>query len=175
MKRLVLLSASIIMLLSACEKKEELAYVPSRFPTEKKVEKDYSFKIPYEKKGNNIYGTVNLTGTPLKGMFDTGCGIPLSISELDLYQALRNGTVITTDKPTKMKFVNADGSEYTTLCYKASYASFLDTEGQEHVIKDVTVAVRDDVSGVLIGLPLLQALGSSFEISDSESAILIRE
>lgn len=175
MKRLVLLSASIIMLLSACEKKEELAYVPSRFPTEKKVEKDYSFKIPYEKKGNSIYGIVNLNGNPLKGMFDTGCDIPLSISKLDLYQALKNGTVITTNKPTKMEFVNSDGSEITTDCYKVPYASFLDTEGQEHVIRDVTISVRDDVSGVFIGLPLLQALGSSFEISDLESAILIKE
>lgn len=174
MKRLILLSASIILLLSACEKKEELAYVPSKFPTETKVKKDYSFKIPYKKVGTRLEGEVKVTGTPMKGIFDTGCSFAVSMSTLEFKQMLKNGCVIKSD-PTEITTVLADGSTKIVYGYKASYVSLLDTEGQEHIVKDIDIVIREDLSHVLFGLPLLQALGSSFEISDSESAILIRE
>lgn len=174
MKRLILLSASIIMLLSACEKKEKLAYVPSKFPTETKVKKDYSFKIPYKKVGGSLVGELKVAGTPMKGIFDTGCGFPVSISAVEFAQMFTNGTVINDDY-TEIETVLADGSTQIVYSCNVSYISLLDTEGQEHIIKDVNIVIRDDLSDVLFGLPLLQALGSSFEISDSESAILIRE
>lgn len=177
MKRLILLSASIIMLLSACEKKEELAYVPSKFPTETKVEKDYSFKIPYKKSGNSLHGIVKILSTPLKGIFDTGCSIPIVISSLEFKQLIKNGAEIS-DKEgrTVVESQLADGSIVEDEVFTVRSVSITDTEGQEHVLKNVIMCVSSNVnSSVLFGLPLLQALGSSFEISDSESAILIRE
>lgn len=176
MKRLILLSASIILLLSACEKKEELAYVPSKFPTETKLKKDYSFKIPYEKEADgNIYGVVKIGKTPVRGAFDTGCGFSIHISLSEALQMKKNGMMFI-GKEEKVNTVLADGTIQENTIWTVSDVSITDAEGQEHVFKNVDMVIVPNVEAtVLFGLPLLQALGSSFEISDSESAILIRE
>lgn len=175
MKRLILLSASIILLLSACEKKKNWLDVPSKFPTETKVKKDYSFKIPYKKEYNGIYGIVKILNTPLRGAFDTGCSYPISISSSKVLQMEKNGTIFV-GEPQKVNAVLADGTIVENTICTAVSVSITDTEGQEHILKNVDMVISsNNESPVLFGLPLLQALGSSFEISDSESAILIRK
>lgn len=60
--------------------------------------------------------------------------------------------------------------------YKLKSISFMDEDGVEHTINDVPAVIDDNVgTDILIGLPVMQALGYSHEISQYDQAIYFKE
>ena len=158
MKKLIFFGLAMLMLISSCENKK--AYRPSQFPNERNKH-NFSFAIPYSMKKNSIVVRVRLNNGPqFEGVWDSGCSLPLKISKLEAEALVKNGTLSISD-------------------YKSNYPvtiSFVDQEGVEHMLSNIQAVIDDNVgTDILIGLPVMQALGDSYEISQYDQSIYFKE
>jgi hypothetical protein len=69
---------------------------------------------------------------------------------------------------------NGQTSEYDVYLLKS--VSFTDDKGDEHTLTDVPAVIDDNVgTDILVGLPVMQALGYAHEISQLENLIIYKE
>ena len=166
----------MLMALSACENKDKLVYRPSKFP-EAKVKRDMSFAIPYVERNKAMIVRVRLNSGPqFDGTWDSGCNAPLKISALEAAQLIKDGTLSDSDYMTSYPVTVANGQTNEYDVYLMKSVSFTDNRGEEHVLTDVPAVIDDNVgTKILIGLPVMQALGYAHEISQLENLIIYKE
>lgn len=173
MKKLIYISMALLMLCSCGNNK---VYRPSKFPDESS-NRNFSFAIPFQEKNGAIKVRIRLNGGPqFEGTWDSGCGVPLKISTLEANALVKAGTLSDSDYHSSipLKVANGQINEYDV--YKLKSISFTDEDGVEHTIKDVLAVIDDNVgTNILIGLPVMQALGYSHEISQYDQAIYFKE
>lgn len=173
MKKLIYISLALLMLCSCGNNK---VYRPSKFPDEAS-KRNFSFAIPYQEKNSSIIVRIRLNGGPqFEGTWDSGCSVPLKISSLEADALLKAGTLSATDYIDELELTVANGNKSKFSVYMLKSISFMDDKGVEHPLPDVP-AVIDDNAGtdILIGLPVMQALGCSHEISQYDQAIYFKE
>ena len=173
MKKLIFLCIALLTLSSCGNNK---VYRPSKFPDEAS-RRSYSFAIPYQEKNNSIIVRVRLNNGPeFEGTWDSGCSVPLKISSLEATALVKAGTLSDSDYHSKLPITVANGQTSEYRVYKLKSISFVDEDGVEHTIKDVPAVIDDNVgTDILIGLPVMQQLGYSHEISQYDQAIYFKE
>ena len=88
------MSLALLMLCSCGNNK---VYRPSKFPDESS-KRNFSFAIPYQEKNSSIIVRVRLNGGPqFDGTWDSGCGVPLKISQLEADALIKDGTLSSKD------------------------------------------------------------------------------
>lgn len=174
MKKVIFLSLSLMLALCSCESKK--TYRPSQFP-DGQGKQSYSFAIPYQDKNNSIIVRVRLNGGPqFEGTWDSGCSVPLKISSLEAAALVKAGTLSENDYYSNLPVTVANGQTNEYAVYKLKTISFVDNEGIEHTISDVPAVIDDNAgTGILIGLPVMQALGYAHEISQYDQYIYYKE
>ena len=174
MKRIIVFSISILFILCSCENNK--AYRPSLFP-DKKTIKNYSFMIPYTEKNGALMVRIRLNGGPqFEGTWDSGCGVPLKISKLEAMSLVKDGTLSESDYRQRLPVKVANGQENEYDVYMLKSISFMDGEGKEHTLSDVPAVIDDNAgTNILIGLPVMQKLGDSHEISQFDQSIYFKE
>ncbi len=174
MKKFILLSFAILLALSSCENKK--VYRPSLFP-DGTNKRNYSFAIPYSEKNNSIIVRIRLNGGPqFEGIWDSGCSVPLKISSYEAGALVKNGTLSKSDYQSSLPIKVANGQTNEYAVYKLKSISFVDEEGIEHTLSDVPAVIDDNVgTDILIGLPVMQALGYSHEVSQYDQFIYFKE
>lgn len=176
MKSIILIGICMLLALSACENKDKLVYRPSKFP-EAKVKRDMSFAIPYLDKNGSMMVRARLNSGPqFSCIWDSGCSVPLKVSALEAAQLIKDGTLSERDYITSYPVTVANGqtSEYDVYLLKS--VSFTDDKGDEHTLTDVPAVIDDNVgTDILVGLPVMQALGYAHEISQLENLIIYKE
>lgn len=174
MKKLIFLSLAVIMVLCSCESKK--VYRPSQFP-DGPNKRNFSFAIPYSEKNNSIVVRVRLNGGPqFEGIWDSGCSVPLKISKLEAGALVKNGTLSESDYQSSLPIKVANGQTNEYEVYMLKSISFVDEEGIEHTLSNVPAVIDDNVgTDILIGLPVMQKLGYSHEISQYDQFIYFKE
>lgn len=174
MKKVFLISISMLLLFSSCENKK--VYRPSLFPDGQGKQK-YSFAIPYEEKNSSLIVRVRLNGGPqFDGTWDSGCSVPLKITTLEAASLVKDGTLTESDYKSSVPISLANGQTNEYDVYMLKSISFMDKEGIEHTLSDVPAVIDDNMStNILIGLPVMQALGYSHEISSYDQTIYFKE
>lgn len=173
MKKSVLLCVAIALLCSCANNK---VYRPSKFPDES-GRRDCSFAIPYTQKYNSMIVRVRLNGGPeFEAVWDTGNSFPMKISMQEAKALEKAGTLSLSDYCADVPVTVADGSTSIVSVYKLKSVSFVDKDGGEHVINDVLAVVdKNPDTDILIGLPVMQELGYSHEISQYDQLIYFKE
>jgi len=173
MKKFIYMSLALLMLCSCGNNK---VYRPSKFPDESS-KRNFSFAIPYQEKNSSIIVRIRLNGGPqFEGTWDSGCSVPLKISQLEANTLVKTGTLSTKDYIDKLELTVANGQKNEYAVYMLKSVSFMDEDGVEHTINDVPAVIDDNVgTDILIGLPVMQALGYSHEISQYDRAIYFKE
>ncbi|MBQ6871713.1 MAG: hypothetical protein IJO23_05085 [Bacteroidales bacterium] len=173
MKKFIYMSLALLMLCSCGNNK---VYRPSKFPDESS-KRNFSFAIPYQEKNSSIIVRIRLNGGPqFEGTWDSGCSVPLKISQLEANTLVKTGTLSTKDYIDKLELTVANGQKNEYAVYMLKSVSFMDEDGVEHTINDVPAVIDDNVgTDILIGLPVMQALGYSHEISQYDQAIYFKE
>ncbi len=171
-KQLFIYLALCMGILCSCGDKK--VYRPSQFPN---VKQDYSFAIPYQEKNNQIIVRIRLNGsTQFEGTWDSGCSVPLKISSLEADQLKKNGTLSSNDYRDNMEVIVANGQKAIYSVYLIKNISFTDKEGVEHKLVNVPAVIDDNVNtDILIGLPVMQELGYSYEIDQYDQYIYYKE
>lgn len=164
------------MLLSLCSCGKNKVYRPSKFPDESS-KRNFSFAIPYQEKNSSIIVRIRLNGGPqFEGTWDSGCSVPLKISSLEADALVKAGTLSSSDYIDELELTVANGNKSEFSVYMLKSISFMDEDGVEHTINDVPAVIDDNVgTDILIGLPVMQALGYSHEISQYDQAIYFKE
>lgn len=115
-------------------------------------------------------------GPQFEGTWDSGCSVPLKISTLEATALVKAGTLSESDYHSSLPITVANGQTSEYDVYKLKSISFMDEDGVEHTINDVPAVIDDNVgTDILIGLPVMQALGYSHEISQYDQAIYFKE
>lgn len=174
MKKMIFVVMALMMLLCSCENKK--VYRPSHFP-DRQVGYNYSFAIPYQEKNSSIVVRVRLNGGPeFEAVWDSGCSLPLKISSVEAQTLVKAGTFSASDYQTSIPVTVANGQTAEYDVYMLKSISFIDQDGVEHSLNDVPAVVDDNVgTDILIGLPVMQKLGYSNEISQFDKCIYFRE
>ena len=174
MKKLIFFGLAMLMLISSCENKK--AYRPSQFPNERNKH-NFSFAIPYSMKKNSIVVRVRLNNGPqFEGVWDSGCSLPLKISKLEAEALVKNGTLSISDYKSNYPVTIANGQTSEYAVYMLKSISFVDQEGVEHMLSNIQAVIDDNVgTDILIGLPVMQALGDSYEIAQNDQSIYLKE
>ncbi len=174
MKKLIFFSLAIMMVLCSCVSKK--VYRPSQFPDEHN-KRNYSFAIPYWEENDAIVVRVRLNGGPqFEGIWDSGCNVPLKISMLEAQTLKKNGILSESDYQSNCLVTVANGQTTEYAVYKLKSISFMDEEGIEHTLPDVPAVIDDNPNTkILIGLPVMQKLGYSHEISQYDQFIYFKE
>lgn len=174
MKKIIFLSIAILMALSSCENKK--TYRPSKFP-DGMNKSNFSFAIPYSEKNNSIIVRIRLNNGPqFEGIWDSGCSVPLKISSLEAGALVKNGTLSKSDYQSSLPIKVANGQTNTYSVYMLKSVSFVDEEGTEHTLTNIPAVIDDNLgTDILIGLPVMQALGASHEISQYDQFIYFKE
>lgn len=172
MKKYILLCIAVLAM-SSCDN-NVAKYRPSQFPGE---QSNFSYAIPCSDQSGSIIVRVRLNGGPqFQGTWDTGCQVPLKISMLEAASLLKDGTLSESDYCTKTPITSANGETNYYNVYKLSSISFTDDNGMEHQVKDVPAIIDDNIgTGILIGLPVMNELGYSCEVSPYENLIYVKE
>ena len=167
------MSLALLMLCSCGNNK---VYRPSKFPDESS-KRNFSFAIPYQEKNSSIIVRIRLNGGPqFEGTWDSGCSVPLKISSLEADALVKAGTLSSSDYIDELELTVANGNKSEFSVYMLKSISFMDDKGVEHTINDVPAVIDDNVgTDILIGLPVMQALGYSHEISQYDQAIYFKE
>lgn len=162
------------MVLCSCETKK--VYRPSQFP-DGQSNRSYLFAIPYVENNNAIYVRVRLNGGPqFEGIWDSGCGFPLKISDLEAATLKKNGTLSESDYLGRRSVQVASGQTIEYPEYMLKAISFVDNEGIEHTLYNQPAVIDyNNETSILIGLPIMQALGYSHEISQYDKLIKFKE
>ncbi len=173
MKKFIYMSLALLMLCSCGNNK---VYRPSKFPDESS-KRNFSFAIPYQEKNSSIIVRIRLNGGPqFEGTWDSGCSVPLKISSLEADALVKAGTLSSSDYIDELELTVANGNKSEFSVYMLKSISFMDEDGVEHTINDVPAVIDDNVgTDILIGLPVMQALGYSHEISQYDQAIYFKE
>ena len=173
MKKLIFMSIALLLLCSCGNKK---VYVPSKFPDQLN-RNQYSFAIPYVEQNNSIMVRVRLNGGPeFQGVWDSGCSVPIKISPLEAIALVKAGTLSNSDYHSSTPITVANGQTSYYEVYKLKSISFIDSEGNEHVVRDVLAVLDDNIgTDILIGLPIMQELGDSQQISTFDQAIYFKD
>ena len=173
MKKFIYMSLALLMLCSCGNNK---VYRPSKFPDESS-KRNFSFAIPYQEKNSSIIVRIRLNGGPeFEGTWDSGCSVPLKISSLEADALVKAGTLSSSDYIDELELTVANGHKSEFSVYMLKSISFMDDKGVEHPLKDVPAVIDDNVgTDILIGLPVMQALGYSHEISQYDQAIYFKE
>ena len=173
MKKFIYMSLALLMLCSCGNNK---VYRPSKFPDESS-KRNFSFAIPYQEKNSSIIVRIRLNGGPeFEGTWDSGCSVPLKISSLEADALVKAGTLSSSDYTDELELTVANGNKSEFSVYMLKSISFMDDKGVEHPLKDVPAVIDDNVgTDILIGLPVMQALGYSHEISQYDQAIYFKE
>ena len=173
MKKLIFMSIALLLLCSCGNNK---VYVPSKFPDQLNRQQ-YSFAIPYIEKNKSIIVRVRLNGGPeFQGVWDSGCSVPIKISRLEADALFKNKTLSYSDYQSKIALTVANGQTDYCDVYKLKSVSFVDTDGNEHVVNNVNVVIDDNANTeILIGLPIMQDLGDSQQISSYDQAIYFKD
>jgi hypothetical protein len=174
MKKLTILFLTAILLFSACANKK--VYRPSHFPESKSAD-FYSYAIPFEERSNTMYVRVRLNDGPqFQGVWDSGCSLPLKISKLEANSLVKDGTLSQSDYRASLPVKVANGQTSNYAVYMLKSISFVDDKGVEHTLTNIPAVIDDNVgTDILIGLPVMQALGSSHEVSQFDHIIFIKE
>ena len=174
MKKLISLSLTILMVLCSCESKKN--YRPSLFP-DGMNKRNFSFAIPFSEKSKSIIVRIRLNNGPqFEGIWDSGCSVPLKISTLEATALVKNGTLSDSDYQSSLPITVANGQTNEYAVYVLKSISFVDDEGIEHALSDIPAVIDDNVgTDILIGLPVMQALGYSYEISQYDQLIYFKE
>ena len=170
MKRLIYLSI-IAMLLCSCGNNNNV-YRPSKFP-DKISTQNFSFAIPYQNRNSSIIVRIRLNDGPqFDATWDSGCSVPLKISSLEAAALVKAGTLLESDYQTSVPIRVANGQTAEYDVYMLKSISFMDQEGVEHSLANVPAVIDDNVeTDILIGLPVIQELGYSHEISQYDRLI----
>ena len=173
MKKFIYMSLALLMLCSCGNNK---VYRPSKFPDESS-KRNFSFAIPYQEKNSSIIVRIRLNGGPeFEGTWDSVCSVPLKISSLEADALVKAGTLSSSDYIDELELTVANGNKSEFSVYMLKSISFMDDKGVEHPLKDVPAVIDDNVgTDILIGLPVMQALGYSHEISQYDQAIYFKE
>ncbi len=174
MKKIIFMSIAALMVLCSCENKK--TYRPSQFPVEQSAQK-FSFAIPYQEKNSSIVVRICLNSGPaFNGIWDSGCSVPLKISLLEAEALVKDGTLSKSDYQLNCPITVANGQIQEYAVYMLKSVSFMDEEGREHTLNNVPAVIDDNVgTNILIGLPVMQALGYSYEISQYDQLIYFKE
>lgn len=174
MKKLIFVSIALIMVLCSCDNNK--VYRPSKFPEEQN-KRNFSFAIPYVEKSNSIVVRVRLNGGPqFEGIWDSGCSVPLKISNLEAGSLVKDGTLSDSDYQSSLPIKVANGQTNEYAVYMLKSVSFVDEDGLEHTLNNVPAVIDDNVgTDILIGLPVMQKLGYSHEISQYDQFIYFKE
>ncbi len=174
MKKILFLSLSILMILCSCESKK--VYHPTQFPSGVNKQ-NFSYAIPYSEKNQSIIVRIRLNNGPqFEGIWDSGCSVPLKISSLEAAVLVNNGTLTASDYIQDLSLTVANGQKNKYNVYMLKSISFVDDKGTEHTLTQIPAVIDDNVeTDILIGLPVMQALGDSYEISQYDQLIYFKE
>ena len=174
MKKYLLLGISLLLALCSCGEKR--VYRPSLFPDQQSASR-YSFAIPYVEKNGAIVVRVRLNGGPqFEGTWDSGCSVPLKITSLEATALIKDGTLSESDFRQSVPITVANGQSSNYAVYMLKSISFVDEDGLEHTLTQIPAVIDDNVStDILIGLPVMQALGNSHEISQVDQSIFFKD
>lgn len=177
MKKVLIVIASVLILMTSCKKDPEMVYEPSKFPTESKKNELGVFKIPITRENGTYKVLVRVNGkSSYYAFYDTGCNIPLTISSTEYIQMVKEGALDGEYVLGKGNSKLADGSTSTDKVITIKQISISDVDGKEHVIKNIHATVSPNPNApVIFGTPLMEALGSSYEISQNEDVIIFKE
>ena len=173
MKKFIYMSLALLMLCSCGNNK---VYRPSKFPDESS-KRNFSFAIPYQEKNSSIIVRIRLNGGPqFNGVWDSGCSVPLKISSLEAASLVKDGTLSDSDYKADLPITVANGQTNEYAVYVLKNISFMDENGIEHTLSNVPAVIDDNVgTSILIGLPVMQGLGYSHEISQYDQFIYFKE
>ena len=174
MKRALIISLAVIF--CSCGTVDKKAYKPTHFPNSEKAQ---GYKIPFSNLNNDILVKIRLNGGTQfpNAKWDSGCSLPLKISYLEINNLLKDNTFkeschISDAVPVTV----ANGQTVRMDAYILDKVSFTDINGDEHTVNNVLAVIDPNMStSILIGKPLMDALGYSQEIDNIESVIYIRE
>lgn len=174
MNKILLFSMSMLFVCCSCENKK--VYRPSQFP-DSQSSKNFSFAIPYTEKGGALSVRIRLNGGPqFEGIWDSGCSVPLKISKLEADALVKDGTLSESDYRQSVSLTVANGQKNEYEVYMLKSISFTDVEGDEHTLSNIPAVIDDNVgTNILIGLPVMQGLGYSHEISQFDQYIYYKE
>ena len=174
MKKIISFSISILLILCSCENKK--TYRPSHFPDSQSAKK-YSFTIPYTEKNGALVVRIRLNGGPqFEGIWDSGCNVPLKISALEAAALVKDGTLSESDYKQSLPVTVANGQKNEYNVYILKSISFMDCDGNEHPLHNIPAVIDDNVgTNILIGLPVMQGLGDSHEISQFDDLIYFKD
>lgn len=164
----------MLLFLCSCENKK--TYRPSSFPDANNIN-NFTFAIPYVEKNASIVVRIRLNGGPqFEGIWDSGCSVPLKISALEAQSLIKDGTLMKSDYRQSMAITVANGQQNTYDVYMLKSISFVDNDGNEHSLTNIPAVIDDNVgTQILIGLPVMQQLGNSHEISQFDQSIYIKD
>ena len=176
MKKFIVIGVCILLAMSACENKDKMVYRPSKFP-EAKERRDISFAIPFLNKNGSMIVRVRLNrGPQFSCIWDSGCSVPIKISALEAAQLIKDGTLSNGDYMSSYPVTVANGQSNEYDVYLLKSVSFTDDKGGEHTLTNIPAVIDDNVgTDILIGLPVMQALGYAHEISQLENLIIFKE
>lgn len=166
----------VLLMCIVCSCGNKKVYNPSHFPSAGNGD-IASFAIPYQDRNNSIVVRIRLNNGPqFDGIWDSGCSVPLKISQLEAASLVKNGTLSESDYLANKEVKVANGQSKGYAVYMLKSISFLDADGVEHTLTDVPAIIDDNVgTDILIGLPVMQELGFSHEISQYDNCIYFKE
>lgn len=173
MKKYIFL-AIISVLLCSCGGNK--TYRPSKYPVAGHKD-SYSFTIPYQDKNGAVVVRIRLNDGPeFNGVWDSGCAAPLKISRLEYISVAKEGTLTSDHQLGSVSYGAANGDVNDYEVYMLEKVTFVDSKGHEHSLPNVPVVIDENMdTDVLIGLPVMQELGGSFEISAYDQTIRVKE
>lgn len=176
MKKILLISFSAIILLCSCGSNSSKDYHPTHFPTHSSTQ---GYKIPFETHGNDVLVKIRLNGGTqfANAVWDLGCSVPLKISLYEIGNLMKDATFNSAAHVSDaIEVTVANGQTQTMDAYVLDVVSFTDNNGAEHTVSNVVAVVDPNMSTqILVGKPLMDALGYSQEIDNIEDVIIIRE
>ncbi len=157
--KLLPLISALVLLISCDSKKSE--YDPYSLSEKQNTEQSQtSFEVAFKKTDTNlktIYIKLN-DSNGFDALFDTGCSDML-ISELELQNLLKAGTISESDRMVAQGAIYADGSINYNPRYKIREVTIVDKNGKPHTVKDViATVVENQVANVLIGSTVIDNL-----------------
>ena len=174
MKRTLIICLTVI--LCSCGTGNKKSYKPTHFPNAEKVQ---GYKIPFSNLNNDILVKIRLNGGTQfpNAKWDSGCSLPLKISYLEITNLLKDNTFkVSCHISDAVPVTVANGQTVRMDAYRLDKVSFTDINGNEHSVSNVVAVIDPNMStSILIGKPLMDALGYSQEIDNIESVIYIRE
>lgn len=177
MKKALVVIASMLILMTSCKKDPKMVYEPSKFPTESKKNELGVFKIHVKRQSGAIYVHVKINdAVSFDFAYDTGCSLLLSLSITEATQLAKSGALVVDDVVGEIETGLADGSLSKEAVVRIKQISLMDLDGKEHILNNIAAVVSpNEQAPLLFGLPLMEALGSSYEISQNEDVIIFKE